>query len=79
MRGMKALRAWLDSSKTTQQALADLLGVKPPTVSQWLSGQYTPRPKKLRELSRITGLSIEQLLAESAPAAAPNGHSQAAA
>lgn len=78
MRGMKALRAWLESSNTTQQSLAERMGVKPPTVSQWLSGQYTPRPKKLRELSAITGLSIEQLLAEPA-AAAPSTPSQAAA
>lgn len=74
MRGMKALRAWLESSKTTQQALADLMGVKPPTVSQWLSGQYTPRPKKLRELSAITGLSIEQLLAEPVPDSKSHSH-----
>lgn len=38
----------------TQQQLAEMLGVTQSTVSKWRRGVCTMRPKRARELERIT-------------------------
>lgn len=39
-----------------QEQLAEKLGVEPPTVSRWESGENRPRPKHLVKLGNILGL-----------------------
>lgn len=49
-RRVRALRYHL---KMTQEALADELGVRQQTVSEWETGQYAPRGASARLLSLI--------------------------
>jgi transcriptional regulator with XRE-family HTH domain len=59
---MERLKRWLSETSTTQKALGETLGVKQPTVSDWVSGETSPSIDNLRELSRVTGISIDELL-----------------
>jgi transcriptional regulator with XRE-family HTH domain len=71
---MHRLRQWMKETGTTQLALASRMGVKQSTVSDWLNGKNWPSIEKLRELSLITGLSIDELVSEPAcPSACQNG------
>ena len=63
---MEALRQYLSDHEMTQQKFADLIGVKQPTVWEWLNGKSTPSVARLRRISEATGLSIDELLQESA-------------
>ncbi len=45
----------------TQAAVAERCGVSKEAVSNWLSGESIPRPKKLRALSETLGLEIDVL------------------
>ena len=47
----------------TQEQLGERLGVTNKTVSRWETGKYMPDIDKLRELSAILGISINELLA----------------
>ena len=62
IRGMEALRKWLEITETTQQAFADQMGVSQPTVHYWVSGSSTPTPTMLLKISDATGISLEKLL-----------------
>lgn len=59
---MEGLRAYMESRGFTQIAIARLLGVSQPTVSDWLNGNTKPTAERLLELSEKTGLSIDELL-----------------
>lgn len=61
---MDKLRAYIESKKISQAALAELIGVKQPTVSDWLNGNMLPSAANLRTLSRVTGISVDDLIAE---------------
>lgn len=59
---MIKLREWLDANHTTQADLARKVGVSQPVVSDWLNGHMFPSIKNLRQLSKITNMSIDALL-----------------
>lgn len=59
---MERLNRWLADTSTTQKALGETLGVKQPTVCDWVNGKTSPSIDNLRELSRVTGISIDELL-----------------
>lgn len=50
----------------TQSDLAKLFDVSQPTISDWLAGNLTPRPRHLLKISKRTGLSVDELLKGSA-------------
>ena len=45
----------------SQEALGDMLDVTRQTVSKWERGDSTPELEKLVELSRIFGVSLDEL------------------
>ena len=47
--------------KMTQAELAEKLGVRQSTISQWESGISVPRADKLPQLARLLGCSIDEL------------------
>ena len=63
---MERLRQYLEEEQLTQVAFAQMMGVKQPTVWEWLNGHAKPSADRLIEMSRVTGISIDELLAETA-------------
>jgi transcriptional regulator with XRE-family HTH domain len=59
---MKRLKGWLDDSDLIQEEFAKSLGVSQATVSDWVNGVTTPTIDKLPDISKKTGLSLEELL-----------------
>ncbi len=59
---MKALRRYLEDEGMTQKQLAEKLGVKQPSVNDWLTGRKYPTGPRLRDIARCTGLSVDSLL-----------------
>jgi transcriptional regulator with XRE-family HTH domain len=50
-------------SKTlTQQALADIMGVKRSTVAMWETGTSLPRADLLPKLADVLGCTVDELL-----------------
>jgi transcriptional regulator with XRE-family HTH domain len=56
------LRRWRRSKDLTQKALADQLGVHMSTVAKYEQRFRVPREDELRELARVTGLSLDAIL-----------------
>ncbi len=52
------LRAWLESSETSQRALADTLGVAQPTIAGWLAGRYLPSLALAANLQNASGGAV---------------------
>ena len=65
---MEALKQYLVSNSIPQSAFAKQLGVSQPTVSDYVNGNMLPKGKRLKMISEITGLSVDQLLNSSARA-----------
>lgn len=63
---MDRLKRYLEESGVTQTELASQVGVKQPTVWEWLHGDSQPSVDNLRKLSSATGLSIDELLSNAA-------------
>lgn len=59
---MQALRTYLETKKLTQEQFADQMGVKQPTVCDWVNGKMFPSRKRLLKIARITQLSLDELL-----------------
>ena len=59
---MQRLKQYLDDEGLSQADFAALLGVKQPTVWEWINGHSKPTADRLIELSKVTGLSIDELL-----------------
>lgn len=59
---MERLKRYLVDQDMTQEELARRVGVKQPTVWEWLNGDTLPSTSRLRTLARITGISMEELL-----------------
>jgi transcriptional regulator with XRE-family HTH domain len=59
---MHRLKQYLHDNELTQADLAKQMKVSQPTVWEWLSGRSKPSADRLIELSRVTGLSIDELL-----------------
>jgi len=58
------IQEWLDAQffRVSQAQLADKLGVRRSTLSQWKLGQTRPTPANLRELHRVTRIDYDRLL-----------------
>ncbi|MDN7820903.1 ImmA/IrrE family metallo-endopeptidase [Burkholderia vietnamiensis] len=63
MLNLKSVQAKMAELGLTQAAVAEQCGVSKEAVSNWLSGESIPRPKKLRALSETLGLEIDVLTA----------------
>lgn len=63
---MKRLRKYLEENSISQVEIARKIGVKQPTVWEWLNDESKPSAENLMKLSRVTGLSIDDLLSHAA-------------
>jgi transcriptional regulator with XRE-family HTH domain len=61
---MEILRAHLQEKGISQVEFAAAVGVKQPTVWEWLNGHSTPSTPRLRKISEVTGISVDDLLKE---------------
>lgn len=61
---MNRLRRYLDDEGLTQAQFAAMVGVKQPTVWEWLNGESKPSADRLIKIGRITGISIDELLCD---------------
>lgn len=59
MLNIKSIR---ESREMSQKFVAVSLGVKPPQVSKWEAGATEPTLENLVKLSRLFGVSVDQLL-----------------
>lgn len=62
---MKKLSAYIErvtSPKMMQKEIAEKMGVDPSLVSHWMAGRRKPGRDKLKQLSQLTGIKIEDLL-----------------
>ena len=59
---MLRLQEWLTETGTTQAELARAMGVSQPTVSDWVNGNISPSAENLIRLSKLTSVSIDDLL-----------------
>ncbi|HEV8462112.1 MAG TPA: helix-turn-helix domain-containing protein [Gaiellaceae bacterium] len=62
--GVALLAAWMaeDASKRTQTYVASMLGVKQPSVSQWLRGVSRPEAPQRTGLLMLAGIPEESWL-----------------
>ncbi len=60
----KKIKLYRESKNMTQVEIADLLGVKPATVSKYESGTLEPNIESLKKLSKLFDVSIDELLKE---------------
>lgn len=51
----------------SQAAVADKLGIKPASVSQWETGKTAPKADRLLEIAALYGCTVEELLVPEAP------------
>lgn len=65
-RGAEALRSWLEGSNTSQAELAERLGVRQTTVSNWL-GDMSPRIEHALKLKKLAGVPLEAWAEDAAP------------
>lgn len=49
-------------AKMTQADIARELGVSPSLVSYWMAGTRKPGRDKIKQLSKLTGIPVEDLL-----------------
>jgi len=77
---MKRLKAWLAERDISQGDFGEGIGVKQPTVSDWLNGAMTPSPQKLLKISKRTGIPLAELVEDcAANAKKRDAHRQSAA
>jgi len=58
--GRERLADWVERSKVrSQREAADLLGVHPVVLNQWLSGQRTPDLDNAHRIEDVTGIATE--------------------
>jgi transcriptional regulator with XRE-family HTH domain len=69
---MKALAEYLARTKTTQSAFARRVGVSQPTIWNLVNGEHGASSDLLKRISRETGLSFDELLADEATASPPD-------
>lgn len=55
---VKTFRAWLESSGTPVQELAEVLGVSRASVYKWLSGEMLPSAATLVKIETLSGGTV---------------------
>lgn len=60
--GRERLRAWIERSKVKDYEAAEILGVNPVVLSQWLGGARTPGLDNAVKIEQATGVSVESWL-----------------
>ena len=66
-RAMERLAQWLKDTSTDQKTLAQRCGVSAGLISQYIKGRTKPSFETLVVLSRETGVSLAELVAEFEP------------
>ena len=61
-RTLLKLKTLLDTKGVTAYRMAADLGFPQSTVSEWLSGAYTPKADKLLLIARYFGVPVEELI-----------------
>jgi transcriptional regulator with XRE-family HTH domain len=61
------LENFLNSKGITQADFARQMRVTQPTVSGWINHKISPSVNRLRKMSKITGISLNKLIAEYYP------------
>lgn len=56
------LKAWRDDRQLSQEAAAELLRVKPMTVSRWERGSHLPNKKHWPKIEEATGIAASRLV-----------------
>lgn len=51
------LLAWRKTNKITLAQISKLIGARPPTINRWEKGIRVPRPRYMRRITELTGLS----------------------
>jgi transcriptional regulator with XRE-family HTH domain len=59
---MVKLKKWMTRTRKSQAQLARELGVSRSLVCHWMRGDRMPGRGKLKTISQLTGLKIEDLL-----------------
>lgn len=58
------IKKYREEKKMTQVEVAEVLGVKPATISKYESGTLEPNIESLKKLAELFGISIDELLKE---------------
>ena len=58
------IKLYRESKKMTQVEIAELLGVKPATISKYESGILEPNIESLKKLAEIFGVTVDELIKE---------------
>ena len=60
----KKIKKYRDEKKLTQLEIAEVLGVKPATISKYEAGTLEPNIESLKKLAELFGVSVDELLKE---------------
>lgn len=69
---MRNLETWMSCQGVTQAKLAEAMDVTQVAVSHWLNGTNFPRASTLVGLSRLTGMTLDQLMDQADYRASPD-------
>lgn len=59
-----AIKSLRKRNRMTQAALASVLGVRQNTVAQWETGARTPSARRLLQIAKLYGVTVDELLKE---------------
>lgn len=59
---LRRLKGWMAAREITVAGLARMLGVKPPAVSNWLSGHARPKTQYRLAIEKIAGVPFASWL-----------------
>lgn len=60
----KKMKKYREEKKMTQVEVAEILGVKPATISKYEAGTLEPNIESLKKLAELFGVSVDELLKE---------------
>ena len=58
------IKKYREEKKMTQVEVAEVLGVKPATISKYEAGTLEPNIESLKKLAELFGISVDELLKE---------------
>ena len=64
---MQGLSDYLYRERLTQAQFAARIGVRQPTVCNWINGKGSPRLAMLIKISEATGMTLDELTAQKQP------------